>query len=85
MAYVLIKLAMPSENVFSSMRKMHRFRIVPRMRKVLSGHLFSIDPTILLADSEVPNHCADAQTDLGLHCPHMLEDTFSHGVTQMNN
>ena len=24
--------------------------------------------------------CADAQSDLGLRCPHMLEDTFSHGA-----
>ena len=24
--------------------------------------------------------CADARSDLGLRCPHMLEDTFSHGA-----
>ena len=24
--------------------------------------------------------CADAQADLGLRCPHKLEDTFSHGA-----
>ena len=24
--------------------------------------------------------CADAQSDLGLHCPHMRENTFSHGA-----
>ena len=80
-----MKLAVSSESVFSSMRKVHRFRIVPRMRKVLSGHLLSIDPTILLADSEGPNHCADAKTDLDLHWPHMLEDSFSHGVALLNN
>ena len=26
--------------------------------------------------------CADAQTDLGICCPHMPEDTFLHGATQ---
>ena len=25
--------------------------------------------------------CANAQTDLGLGCPHMAEDTFSHSMT----
>ena len=39
---------------------------------------------ILLADSEGPDQtCADAQADLGLRCPHMPEDTVSHGVAQM--
>ena len=37
---------------------------------------------ILLADSEGPNHCADAQDDLDLRCRriYMLEDTFSHAA-----
>ena len=26
---------------------------------------------------------ADAQADLGLHCPHMPEDTFSHGAANL--
>ena len=26
---------------------------------------------------------ADVQADLGFRCPHMLEDTFSHGAVQM--
>ena len=26
--------------------------------------------------------CADAQAGLGLRCPHMPEDTFSHGTVQ---
>ena len=25
----------------------------------------------------------DAQADLGLRCPHMPEDTFSHGIAQL--
>ena len=32
-----------SEKVFSNMRKMHRFKFIPGMRKVSSGHLLSID------------------------------------------
>ena len=35
---------------------------------------------ILLADSEGPD-----QVDLGLHSPHMSEDTFSHGAVKMIN
>ena len=35
--------AAPKENVSSSMRKMHRLRFIPRMRKVSSVHLLSID------------------------------------------
>ena len=27
--------------------------------------------------------CADAQSDLGLHCPRMPEDTFSHGAAHI--
>ena len=27
--------------------------------------------------------CADAQSDLGLRCPHMPDDTFSHGAALM--
>ena len=40
---------------------------------------------ILFADSEGPDQtawmrkCANVQTDLGLHCLHISEDTFSHG------
>ena len=26
--------------------------------------------------------CADAQSDLGLRCPHMPEDTFPYGAVQ---
>ena len=27
--------------------------------------------------------CVDTQVDLGIRCPHMLEDTFTHGATQL--
>ena len=40
---IIVIWASPSKNVSSSMRKMHRFRFILRMRKVSSGHLFSID------------------------------------------
>ena len=43
-------------------------------------------PITLLADSECPGQTArsaDAQADLGLHCPHMPEDTFSLGAAQI--
>ena len=39
---------------------------------------------ILLADCECPD-CADARADLGLHCLHMPEDTFSLGVAHLDN
>ena len=36
---------------------------------------------ILLVDSEGPGvEGTDAQADLGLRCPHMFEDMFSHGA-----
>ena len=37
---------------------------------------------ILLAGSEGPDQ--PAQADLGLHCPHMLEDTFSQGAAHID-
>ena len=48
--------AAPSENVSSSMRKNS---VIPRMRKVSSGHLLSIDTCpVVLADSEGPDQTA---------------------------
>ena len=38
---------------------------------------------ILLADTEGPDQCADAQADLGLRCSHMPEDAISHGAAFM--
>ena len=41
---------------------------------------------ILIADSEDSEdsaYCADAQTGLDLRCPHMPEDTFSHGAAYL--
>ena len=39
---------------------------------------------ILLSDSEDPNQTANAQSDLGLRCPHMPEYTFSHGEARFS-
>ena len=33
--------------------------------------------------SSRPLLCMDAQADLGLHCLHMPQDTFSHGMAQI--
>ena len=38
---------------------------------------------ILLADSECPDHCANALANLGLRCLHIPEDTFLHGMAQL--
>ena len=37
---------------------------------------------ILLVYSEYTD-CTDVQADLGLHCPHMPENTFSHGAAYL--
>ena len=36
-------------------------------------------PMTLLADSEGPDQTAHSQAQLGLRCPHILEDTFLLG------
>ena len=50
--------------------------------KSLSEHLFSneIFNLIMFADSEGPDQCAVAQSDLGLRCLHLPEDTFARGA-----
>ena len=58
------KNALPSENVSSNLRKIDEFRFIPRMLKVSSGHLLSIDAfnsvqlILLLAYSEGPDQTA---------------------------
>ena len=37
---------------------------------------------ILLAGSEGPDQTG--QADLGIHCPHMPEDMFSHGAVHIS-
>ena len=42
----------------------------------------------MLAESEGPDQtacdCADAQSNLGIRCPRMLKDMFSHGAVQID-
>ena len=62
-----------------------QIRINLGMRKVLSGRLLSIHISVVSNDSvrvqrRPGSDCADAQADLGLRCPQMPEDTFSHGA-----
>ena len=59
-----------------------------RMCKVLSRHLLSPFITSKVSNYSVSGQwrawsdCADAQADLALCCPHMPEDTYSHGTAQ---
>ena len=80
--------AAPSEKVSSIMRKMHRFRFIPRMTKFHPGICSALIHSIVSNDSVSGlrrpwSDCADAQADLGLRCLHMLNDTFSDGVVQI--
>ena len=67
--------------------KIPRFRFIPYMRRLIQAICSPLIHSIVSNDSvrgkrRPWSDCADAQADLGLRCPHMLEDTFSHGVTQ---
>ena len=59
-------------NMSSSMRKMQRFKFIPRMRIVRA---FALHWYILVLNNSVSGQwrpwsdCADAQADLGLRCP----------------
>ena len=61
-----------------------QIQVIRRMCKVSSGPLLSIDIYSIVSNNSVSGQwrprsdCADAQSDLGLRCPHMPEDTFSH-------
>ena len=50
-----------------------------RARLELANTCVLYYPVILFADSEGP----DAQSDLGLRCPHKPEHKFSHGEAQL--
>ena len=47
-------------------------------------HLMEAFLLILLVDNECPGQTVDAQADLGLCCPHMHKEMFSHGAAQMD-
>ena len=76
-----------SEKVSWNICKMCRFRsscIWAKYHPGFSRCSYSLQyPVILLVDSEGSNQTAlDVQADLGLYCPHLPEDTFSHGISQ---
>ena len=63
-----------------------QIQIILRMPKVSSGPLLCIFLHFVVSNDSISGQwrswsdCADAQSDLDLHCPYMLEDTFSHGA-----
>ena len=73
-----------SENMPSNMCKMRRFRSSCSCAKCHLG-LYSPFVHSVVSSDYVSGQwgpwadCAHARADLGLHCPHMPEDTFSHG------
>ena len=77
--------ATSSEKVSSNMRKMHRFRFIPRMRKVLFKQYSFVSNDSVCGQRMPWSDCADAQADLGLRCPYMPEDTFSHGAAHFRD
>ena len=50
------------------------------MRKVSSPDICSPLNTSVYGQRRPRSDCADAQSDLGLRCPHIPEDTFWHDV-----
>ena len=65
-----------------------RIHIILRMRKVSAGICSPLIHSVVSNDSGSGQRrpwsdCADAQADLGLRCPHMLEDMFSHGTVRL--
>ena len=70
-------------NASLSTSKMQRFRLIPRMLKVSSGHFLSI-VTFYSVNGSISRQrrpwsdCTDAQADLGLRCLHTLKDMFLH-------
>ena len=65
-----------------------RIHIILRMRKVSAGICSPLIHSVVSNDSGSGqwrpwSDCADAQADLGLRCPHMPEDMFSHGTVRL--
>ena len=53
------------------------------MHKVPSRPLLSISNDSVCGQKRLRSDCADAQSDLGLCCPHIPEDIVSHGRAEM--
>ena len=70
----------------SNMRNIHRFGSSCACAEYYPDICFPFIPSVVfndsVCDSEDPDQTArmQAQSDLGLHCPHMPEDSFSRGV-----
>ena len=84
---LIIRVA-PSENVSSSMRKIYRFGSSCACAKYHPGLCSQWIHSVVHVSNEAVSgqrrsrsDCAKMQADLGLHCPHFPEDTFSHGAT----
>ena len=73
----------------TNMRKMRRFGsscacACAMSRPSLCSPLkHFIMTNVSVKGSEGPDHSADAQADLSLRCPHIPEDTFSHGAAHL--
>ena len=72
------------------MRKMRRFRSSCACVKYHPGFYSPFIHSVVSNDSvswkwRTWSDYADVQADLGLRCPHMPEDTFSHGSTHLIN
>ena len=76
------------KNAFEHAQNAQIQRIL-RMRKVSSGPWLSVHSVV--SDDSISGQwrpwwdCADAQAGLGFRCPHMPEDTFSHGVDHIHS
>ena len=75
----------PSENVPSSMRDSYLLcECAKYYLGLCSLLLHSVVSNDSVSGQGVPrSDCADAQADLGLHCPHMPKDTFSFGAAYL--
>ena len=78
-------LVLQINNHFGRVKQNAQIQIILRMRKVSFAPLLSIHfllyPIILFVDSESPDQTARTRMLIwALRCPHMLEDTFSHGA-----
>ena len=81
--------AAPSKIVPLSMRKMRWFRSFCACAKyhlvICLPFIHSVVSNDSVSGQQRPwSECADAQADLGLHCPHMPEDTFSLGAAHID-
>ena len=85
---VVTKWATTGEKVSSNMPKMYRFRLSCTYAKYHTGLFSPFIHSVVFNDSfrgqwRPWSDCMDLQADLGLHCPHIPKDTFSHDTAQI--